>query len=414
MHGIKDKQILAIGNITNTTNEDIDIELLARKLTREIAKSKKFVLTNAIAGSGAKADTMLRDTRNLDERFNPYTTQENGTLDAPRYSLSGKLIARTKPIDSVLRVDYTLLLTLTDLHNGRVVWDNEESISKVLSKEIAQKFMTTSKTNTESTIEPDLKPTLEQIEQACNNKHFDTCAQMAEELCSVQNLPACTWAGIAYLGLQNFDKALKYSSLVCKDVAAYPESELAEFEGTSCALIGFLYHTGQGAKQDLTKSESYLKGACKKDKQFCPIAEAMFAAACEDGNQKMCVAAGDINSSLFYNIKDYAKAKEYYSKVCDEKAMSKKQLNKVEAEACDSLGVMHDRGQDPIRAFELYTKACDSNWSNACVNLGATYRYGNDPIQKNLMHAKKYYRKACDLGNEFGCYAYEELNQAGH
>ena len=75
---------------------------------------------------------------------------------------------------------------------------------------------------------------------------------------------------------------------------------------------------------------------------------------------------------------------------------------------------MHDRGQDPIRAFELYTKACDSNWSNACVNLGATYRYGNDPIQKNLMHAKKYYRKACDLGNEFGCYAYEELNQAGH
>lgn len=67
MNGLKDRQILAIGNITNNTNEDIDIELLARKLTREIAKSKKLILTNAITGSGAKADTMLRDTRNLDE-----------------------------------------------------------------------------------------------------------------------------------------------------------------------------------------------------------------------------------------------------------------------------------------------------------------------------------------------------------
>ena len=313
MNGLKDRQILAIGNITNNTNEDIDIELLARKLTREIAKSKKLILTNAITGSGAKADTMLRDTRNLDERFNPYTTQENGTLDAPRYSLSGKLIARTKPIDSMLRVDYTLLLTLTDLHNGRVVWDNEESISKVLSKEMAQKFMTTS--------------------QHADNKDTqdaDNIVRMQQE-CINNNAKKCNELGILYLRKQDYTKAKEYYSRACDGKYT-----------SGCFNLGGMYSNGEGVQQDFFKAKEY------------------YSKGCDLGDNWSCGTLGNMYLEGKGVRQDYLKAKEYYTKACNGKG----------AVGCYNLGAMYNTGQGVRQNFatakEYFGKACDLGYQNGC------------------------------------------------
>lgn len=190
MRTLSGKKILALSNISNQTSEDIDMELLSRRLIRELHTSKKFILSSAIAGSGGNTESMLKNSRKLDERFNPYTTQENGTLDAPEFALSGKLIERTKNIDSVLRVDYTLLLSLTDLKNGRVVWDNEASVSKVVDKKLRAKF-----TNTKHSTEP----TPQEMIQACKDKNYESCAKV----------------GLHFYGSADFEQSAKYYKIAC-------------------------------------------------------------------------------------------------------------------------------------------------------------------------------------------------------
>ncbi|WP_084330318.1 penicillin-binding protein activator LpoB [Helicobacter macacae] len=139
---LEGKKVLVIANIENLTDDDIDIELLSRKFARQIRNSKKFVLTNAIAGSGSKKDKMIKDSRALrnDEEYDQYTTKEKGNLLSPDYSLAGKITQRTKNIGKKVRVDYQFLLVLTDLKTGVVLWDNEEIISKVIARDKLQEF----------------------------------------------------------------------------------------------------------------------------------------------------------------------------------------------------------------------------------------------------------------------------------
>lgn len=134
---LEGKKILVISDIENLTDDDIDIELLSRKFARQIRNSKKFVLTNAIAGSGSKKDKMIKDSRALrnDEEYNQYTTKEKGSLLAPDYSLAGKITQRTKNIGKKVRVDYQFLIVLSDIKTGVVLWDNEEIISKVIARD---------------------------------------------------------------------------------------------------------------------------------------------------------------------------------------------------------------------------------------------------------------------------------------
>lgn len=133
----QDKKVLAISDIQNDTNENIDMELLSRKFVRKIRDSKKFILTNAISGNANSIDSMIRDSRELrnDEEFNQHTTQQKGNLISPNYSLSGKISQRVTRIRNDIRIDYQFLLTLTDLKTGTVVWDNEEVIFKLIAQE---------------------------------------------------------------------------------------------------------------------------------------------------------------------------------------------------------------------------------------------------------------------------------------
>ena len=145
---LKENKILVISDIINQTQDDIDIEVLSRKLMRKIAQSHKFTLSNVVGGEDIRIDTMIYDSRNFNnnEYFNQYTTQEKGTLVAPELSLSGKFISRLKYIGNIIRMDYIFLLTLTDLKTGKVVWDNEEIISKAIDKQHAKDFLESKKT----------------------------------------------------------------------------------------------------------------------------------------------------------------------------------------------------------------------------------------------------------------------------
>ena len=139
---LEGKKVIVISEIENLTDEDIDIELLSRKLVRQIRNSKKFILTNAISGSGSKTDKMIRESRKLrnDEEYNQYTTKEKGNLRAPDYSLSGKITQRTKSIGKKVRVDYQFLAVLSDLKTGIVLWDDDTNIPKKIAKKKLQEY----------------------------------------------------------------------------------------------------------------------------------------------------------------------------------------------------------------------------------------------------------------------------------
>ncbi|MCE3036385.1 penicillin-binding protein activator LpoB [Helicobacter sp. faydin-H20] len=126
-------KVVAISDIINDTTQKIDVESLSRELTRAMRKSGKFKLTLAVARSGGSKDQMISDARELrnDKEFDQYTTAEEGTLSAPSLSLSGKIGQRIYRNGNVKKVDYYILLTLTDIKSGEVIWDEQKEISKL-------------------------------------------------------------------------------------------------------------------------------------------------------------------------------------------------------------------------------------------------------------------------------------------
>ena len=126
-------KVVAISDIINDTPQKVDVESLSRELTRAMRRSGKFKLTMAVARSGGSVDGMIGDSRNLrdNKEFNQYTTAEEGTLSAPSLSLSGKIGQTIHRMGKNKKVDYYILLTLTDIKTGEVIWDDQRDISKM-------------------------------------------------------------------------------------------------------------------------------------------------------------------------------------------------------------------------------------------------------------------------------------------
>ncbi len=123
-------KVLMISDVINDTMQNIETDQLTRKITRDMRNSGKFALTLAVGDKKDKGIAMGRSVRDDDE-FDQHTTIEKGTLKAPEYSLSGKIVQKNTKIGSKQRTDYYFLLTLTNLKNGLVVWDDEVNIIKV-------------------------------------------------------------------------------------------------------------------------------------------------------------------------------------------------------------------------------------------------------------------------------------------
>ena len=95
-------------------------------------RSGKVVTTTAI-GVDAPEDQMtarLRDLRSSDE-VDQSSMPEQGKIQAPDLSLSGKIIQRNLSINSRnTQVEYYLQLTLTDVSSGLAIWEDEVQIIK--------------------------------------------------------------------------------------------------------------------------------------------------------------------------------------------------------------------------------------------------------------------------------------------
>ncbi|MCH5313473.1 MAG: penicillin-binding protein activator LpoB [Helicobacter sp.] len=123
-------KVLMISEVINDTMQTIDTDQLTRKVTRDMRNSGKFALTLAVGSKKEKGIQTGRSVRDNDE-FDQHTTIEKGTLQAPEFSLSGKIVQKNTKVGSKQRTDYYFLLTLTNLKTGLVVWDDEVNIIKL-------------------------------------------------------------------------------------------------------------------------------------------------------------------------------------------------------------------------------------------------------------------------------------------
>ena len=75
-------------------------------------------------------------------------------------------------------------------------------------------------------------------------------------------------------------------------------------------------------------------------------------------------------------------------------------------ESCRALGVLYADGtgvtSDPVRARELFTRACDGGVSKACNNLGLLYASGIG-VEPDPPRAAELYQKACDASDPLAC-----------
>lgn len=87
----------------------------------------------SLQAQGAKTEkgiNMARKARDNDE-FDQRTTIEKGSLKSAELSLSGKIVQKNTKVGSKQRTDYFFLLTLTNLKDGTVIWDDEVNIIKL-------------------------------------------------------------------------------------------------------------------------------------------------------------------------------------------------------------------------------------------------------------------------------------------
>lgn len=133
----KEKKIFTISRIENKTKENVDTEIIARQLMREIRKSKngkKIEITNAISGESSGKDSAIDEVRKLrdNREFNQESVIKKGGLVAPNYSLSGKINQKISKLpDDKKRIDYIFSWSVVDLRDGTLEWDFDYTISKV-------------------------------------------------------------------------------------------------------------------------------------------------------------------------------------------------------------------------------------------------------------------------------------------
>jgi len=161
--------------------------------------------------------------------------------------------------------------------------------------------------------------------------------------CQSSNLGGCVNVGRAYrdgIGVEtNEAHAAEIFREACDRKPDPSDIHVAENSSRACSLLGGLYIAGDGIPKDLTQGRELSELGCERGDSFgCFNAAAVYS------------AAGDA-----------AKADSYLDLAC----------KGGDAEGCFDLGVAYEKGNgvaaDRRRAGELYKKACQLGFAQACA-----------------------------------------------
>ena len=118
--------------------------------------------------------------------------------------------------------------------------------------------------------------------------------------------------------------------------------------------------------------------------------EEKMEALCQEGNSTACFKVGERYRTV---ERDNKKALTYYIKACDGGYMT----------GCTNGGILLAMKGTPYsksfkQARKMFDKACEAGEDQSCFNLG-TLNYKEGRQSKAI----KYYKRACEMGNQAGC-----------
>jgi hypothetical protein len=117
--------VLAISRIINNTGEQIDTDLLTKKIRVAVLQSGKALTTTTYGMGGSSEDPMAKEIQQNGE-----LNTGLGTARTPDFTLSGKIIQTIARDGSTSQSTFSFQLSLTDPRSGLAVWEGEKEITK--------------------------------------------------------------------------------------------------------------------------------------------------------------------------------------------------------------------------------------------------------------------------------------------
>lgn len=239
----------------------------------------------------------------------------------------------------------------------------------------------------------------------------------SEKACVLGNVQTCYDVAKSYhdgiISEKNITKSLFYHDKACE--MGY---------GASCVDLATIYLTGDDElKSDKEKSLEYAKKGCELnissacygegalyvEKKEYQTAMPSLKKACELDSADACtvfinLVANNIDSNILSNLD----VKNAAVKLC---SLDNGYGCKVLASYYLSDNNLTKR--DPKEALRLFIKACDLKEADACVISAKLYgsEVKETELSEDKEKAKIFYKKACDLGSEEGCLAFNETGK---
>ena len=117
--------VLAISRIVNNTGQQIDTDLLTKKIRVGVLESGKALTTTTLGLGGSAEDPMAKGLQQENEFKNDVKATRT-----PDFTLSGKIIELTARASNTRQSTYSFQLSLTDAKSGLAVWEGEKEITK--------------------------------------------------------------------------------------------------------------------------------------------------------------------------------------------------------------------------------------------------------------------------------------------
>ena len=117
--------VLAISRIVNNTGQQIDTDLLVKKIRVAVLNSGKALTTTTMGLGGTAEDPMAKGLQQENEFIN-----DQKVTRKPDFTLSGKIIETTARAGSTRQSTYSFQLSLTDARTGLATWEGEKEITK--------------------------------------------------------------------------------------------------------------------------------------------------------------------------------------------------------------------------------------------------------------------------------------------
>jgi hypothetical protein len=117
--------VLAISRIVNNTGQQIDTDLLTKKIRVALLNSGKAQTTTTLGLGGAAEDPMAKGL----QQENEFKSDQKVTR-TPDFTLSGKIIQTIARDGNTSQSTFSFQLSLTDAKTGLAVWEGEKEITK--------------------------------------------------------------------------------------------------------------------------------------------------------------------------------------------------------------------------------------------------------------------------------------------